>query len=211
MLNIYRELIKSFPKFMGFDGWMIAKAEFKITKQTGVIYIKNDKTAGGLPDVENKIIKQRKNYSVIMAGMVYKGMEYSVIMHIIKPAGINFAKDGFKQVTEVLPSYVDSSVYLFSSCYSKLCIKEFTEFTDDSNYIHQMERPVVPGFLMFEDALGKGFCLNNNDDIPRSFTMVFRKPVFADEVINLYKTGDNKVFAMPAQGHRYILWELECF
>ena len=140
--------------------------------------------------------------------MVYKDIEYNVIMYLIKPAEINFTKDGFKKVTEILPPYADGAVYLYSSAYSKLCIKEFTECTGDSNYIHQMETPVVPGMLMFEDVLENVFCVNNGYCVLEYFTIVFRKPVFADEIINLYKTGDNRIFAMPAQGHKCILWEL---
>ena len=107
-----------------------------------------------------------------------------------------------------MPSYADRAVYLYSSAYSKLCIKEFAECTGDSNYIHQLETPVVPGMLMFEDVLENGFCVNNRYSGLECFRIIFRKPVFADEIINLYKTGDNRIFAMPAQGDKCILWEL---
>lgn len=206
MLSIYRELLKGFPGLASFDGWMIAKAEFKIIKQTLYIHTKDDNTIER--DVKNKIIKQRKSYAVILAVMVYKDMEYNLIIHLIKPAEINFTKDGFKQVTEILPSYADRAVYLYSSAYSKLCIKEFTKCTGDSNYIHQLETPVVPGMLMFEDVLENGFCVNNKYSGLECFKIIFRKPVFADEIINLYKTEDNRIFAMPAQGDKCILWEL---
>lgn len=208
MAGIYRKLIKSFTKFTGFDGWMIAKAEFKIIKQAGNIYTKDDNTALYMPDIKNSIVKQRKSYSVILAGMVYKGIAYSFIMHLIKPVEINFARDGFKQVEEVLPSYVSGSVYLFSLNYSKPCIKKFTEYIGDDNYIHQTERPVVPGLLVFEDVLEKEFCISKGYAYSENFTIVFKKPVLADEVINLYKTKDNRIFAMPSQGHKCILWEL---
>ena len=55
MAGIYRKLIKSFTKFTGFDGWMIAKAEFKIIKQAGNIYTKDDNTALYMPDIKNSI------------------------------------------------------------------------------------------------------------------------------------------------------------
>lgn len=204
MLSIYRELIKSFPKFMGFDGWMIAKAEFKIIEQPEDTYTTSNEKLDHLPVVKNEIIKQYKKYSVILASMVYKGIGYSVIMHLIKPAGINFGR-----ITETLSPYAGGSVYLFSSEYSKLCIKKFTECTGDNNYIHQAEKPVVPGFLMFEDVLKKVFYINNIYPGLESFKMVFKKPVFADEIINIYKTGSNIIFAMPAQGNKCILWELK--
>lgn len=40
MLSIYRELLKGFTGLASFDGWMIAKAEFKIIKQTLYIHTK---------------------------------------------------------------------------------------------------------------------------------------------------------------------------
>ena len=73
MLSIYRELLKGFTGLASFDGWMIAKAEFKIIKQTLYIHTKDDNIIER--DVKNKIIKQRKSYAVILAVMVYKDME----------------------------------------------------------------------------------------------------------------------------------------
>lgn len=206
MLCIYRELIKSFTGFMHFDGWMIAKAEFKIKKRQKKCGEKQQ------ADIKSEIIKQRRNYSVIKAGLSCENMEYMVVMHLLKPGETGFIQGGFKQEPRYLQAYCQDTGYMFSLEYSKYCIKEFTDCTGDSNYIHKVENPVVPGFLMFEDALERGFYVDNNYDSTESYTIIFKNPVFAGETINIYKANDsciNRIFAIPAEGHRYILWELE--
>jgi len=207
MLRIYRELIKSFTGFMCFDGWMIAKAEFRIKN---CIEKTSGKMASDMEYVKNELIKQNKNYSVIQARMVCGSMEYMVIMYLIKPVKTDFIKDGVRQAMGDLQMDVPGSVYMFTLEYSKSNIKEFTDCTGDINYIHQVERPVVPGFLMFEDALEKGFGVDNRYYSAGCYTIVFRKPVFADETIDIYKAGSfNRIFAIPSGGHGSILWELE--
>ena len=72
------------------------------------------------------------------------------------------------------------------------------------NVFKQLEKMCIGEMTVLEN----GFCVNNRYSGLECFRIIFRKPVFADEIINLYKTGDNRIFAMPAQGDKCILWEL---
>ena len=96
MIYIYRKLVASFTEIKGFDGWMIAKAEFK-TKKKG--YDTLNDTGNNI-----KFIKMRKSYSVISSNIIYNDIEYTLIMDIAKPgsiSGINTGKLAMKAASNV--------------------------------------------------------------------------------------------------------------
>ncbi len=64
---------------------MIAKAEFKIEKAAYNI----NKTSINKTAINMEFLKQRKNYSVISACTIYKNLEYTLIMYIVKPHDIS--------------------------------------------------------------------------------------------------------------------------
>lgn len=198
MIYIYRKLVASFTEIKGFDGWMIAKAEFK-TKKKG--YDTLNDTGNNI-----KFIKMRKSYSVISSNIIYNDIEYTLIMDIAKPgsiSGINTGKLAMKSASNV------DCIYLFTLKYTKDDIRRFTKAAGDSNSIHKPEKPVVPGFLMFEDIISQGYNYNDTtDNTAAGYTIYFRNPVFADEEVELYRSGNgtgkiialrNGVLAMCAQ------------
>ena len=68
IIYIYRKLVASLTEIKGFDGWMIAKAEFR-TEEKGCNILKD--TGNNI-----KFIKMRKVYSVISANIIYNNIEY---------------------------------------------------------------------------------------------------------------------------------------
>lgn len=162
MVQIYRKLVKSFSKIKGFDGYMIAKAEFEIKTES-----ETEKTV---------ILRQRKNYAAIMSKTVYSGIGYTLIMYLIKPS---------KKRSEEKHIVNEGGTYLFTLKYTKDDIKQFVCDVKDSNYIHQTDRPVVPGFLVFEDILK--VCIESAGFKAGKYTILFRSPTFANEAIDVFE------------------------
>lgn len=205
IIYIYRKLVASLTEIKGFDGWMIAKAEFRT----------EEKRCNILKDTGNniKFIKMRKVYSVISANIIYNNIEYVLIMDIVKPdsiSGINTSKP-----VKVAGSNAGCT-YLFTLKYMKDDIGRFTEAAGDSNPIHKTEKPVVPGFLMFEDIISKAYNYKDTaDNMATGYTIYFRNPVFAGDEVEVYRTGNGTgeimalrdgILAMRAIMYRGQLW-----
>lgn len=191
ILYIYMKLVSSFSRIEGFEGWVIAKAEFKIYNSVSII---NNPGMDGEVPVNIEFVKQRKNYSVISACTVYKNLGYTVTMYILKPHGISSKSvaGGADEAPEIL--YPGFS-YLFTLKYTIKNIKSFTEFTGDSNPIHQVALPVVPGFLMFGDIIRKELYQYTTINKEIKFVISFRKPIFANEQATVYKAdGNGKIY-----------------
>ncbi|MCI9079445.1 MAG: MaoC family dehydratase [Lachnospiraceae bacterium] len=206
---IYMELVSSFSGMDGFSGWMIAKAEFKIEKVLCGI----DKTSiGERTDISRKFIKHRKNYSVISTSLIYKNLEYKVIMYIVKPCGIVNKSMG----NEYKPANVEEAAspvfnYLFTLKYTLEDIKRFTEYTGDNNPIHQTTRPIVPGFLMFGDIIRNELYKYITGNSSVKFVIYFRAPVYAYEPLEAYmKDGTGKIIAVQPGGYADIR-EGQCY
>lgn len=199
MKCIYRRLIISFSEICGFDGWMIAKAGFGIKKAENISM--SAKIEENASPVKRNIIKQRRNYSVISQEIIYKHMEYTMVMHIVKPAG--------KQFPEKDCNY--SKIFLCQLNYSKEDIRKFVDDTGDSNYIHRADIPVVPGFLMFEDVLYNLLYPHGAEIKAGNYIILFRNPVFAGEEINIFQTvnsGNRKIMAISSGVEKKVLWEV---
>lgn len=169
MKHIYRKLVQNFSSMKCFEGWMIAKVDFNVTKPELDKYINTENI---------QILRQRKNYSAVMSKTVYNGVEYMLIMHIIKPSGKYTKKNSASDIC---------GTYLFALKYTRDDIQQFVQSVGDSNYIHQSARPVVPGFLIFEDIILKT-CEERAEDC----TIVFKSPAFADETIDVFKQYINE-------------------
>lgn len=195
ILFIYMELVSRFSILKGFDGWVIAKAEFNIGKAVGIT---NKTGVDGKIQVNIKFIKQRKDYSIISTYTIYKNLEYAVIMYIVRPRDIsNKGIDG-DNMADIMPEtdYPGFS-YLFTLKYTTKDIRKFTEFTGDSNPIHQTPVPIVPGFLMFGDIIRKELYKYTIINYRAKFVISFKNPVFADEPLEVYKkSGSLEIIAM---------------
>lgn len=168
MEHIYRKLVASFSEIKGFDGWMIAKAEFNTVEL-------NSNKNTNIETKNTKISKQRRNYCTIMSEIIYNNMEYSLIADLVKPKSCGT----FNHV-----NISDNGSYLFTLKYTKEDIRQFVCDLGDYNYIHQIDTPVVSGFLVFGDILKKLFLKTGK------CTIVFRNPAFADETIDVFQMDD---------------------
>lgn len=173
MIQVYRNMVRSFSEIKGFDGWMIAKAELE-AEECKLYNDINIKTT------EAVILRQRRHYSAIMSKAVYNGIRYKLIMHIVKPARNHLAQ-----------KYTNTDgIYCLTLKYAQNDIKQFVYDVGDSNYIHQTGRYVVPGFLVFEDILN--MFIENTDFKIGKCTMLFNNPAFAGEIINVFKVGEDR-------------------
>lgn len=193
LFYIYMELVSGFSKVEGFSGWMIAKAEFKIEK---AVYNIN-KTS-----INMEFLKRHKNYSVISACTIYKNLEYTLIMYIVKPHGISSkSNDIINKADNMEEPGKTGFNYLFTLKYTIEDIKKFIEFTGDNNPVHQTATPVVPGFLMFGDITRKELYKYITGNSHVKFIIYFRNPVFAGETLEVYaEAGTGKIIAVQADG-----------
>lgn len=213
---IYMGLVSSFSRIEGFNGWMIAKAEFKIEKATCINNkISIDETLIiNETAISTKLLKQCKNYSVISACIIYKNLEYTVVMYIVKPYSIgnnprdiadkadNLEENNFIKQVPAMP-FNKQGTYLTRLKYTTEDIKRFTEFTGDKNLLHQTVMPVVPGFLMFGDIIKKELYKYIAGNTQVKFIIYFRNPAFADEVLDVYiEAGAGKIIAVQADGYK---------
>lgn len=213
LFYIYMELVSGFSKIEGFSGWMIAKAEFKIEKTAYSI----NKTSANKTAVNMKFIKQNKNYSIISACTIYENLEYTLIMYIIKPQGINNKnRDIVNKAYNMGEPGRPGFNYLFTLKYTTEDIKRFIKFTGDNNPVHQTATPVVPGFLMFGDIARKELYKYITGNSQVKLIIYFRNPVFADEALEVYtEAGTGKIIAVQADGYNGIRkntcykWEAE--
>ncbi|HBA96612.1 MAG TPA: hypothetical protein DCZ23_00740 [Lachnospiraceae bacterium] len=181
IIEVYMKLVKNLSKIKGFNGWMIAKAEFKTAQLNNcTAVVQTEKT---------ETLRQRSNYSAIASKAVHNGIEYMLIMHIARPCRDSLAENTAASISI-------KGDYLFTLKYTNKDIKQFIKDSGDSNYIHQTNTPVVPGFLIFRDIINKlslekmhESCVNTGQI---NCIMYFKTPAFADESIDLFKTDNSR-------------------
>ncbi len=164
MENIYKKLVTNFSAIKGFDGWMIAKAEFNILNKDINIETNNI-----------KILKQQRNYCTIISKIIDNDMEYTLVAYLVKPKPCHTCNSANAR---------NNCSYLFTLKYTKEDIRQFVYDLGDYNYIHQTDMPVVPGFLVLWDIIKKLFLGIGK------YTIVFKNPAFANEVIDVFQIND---------------------
>ena len=133
-----RTLFSKFSAVGGFEGWMIAKLNFKrLLAGSGRVSKENS---------EAVILSQRARYAIFQA----EDANWQVQMHLIKP------KEQKKEITskEGQKKNWDKEMK-FSKEIAKWKINkeeilEFVTLVEDLNSIHRTEHAVVPGFLFIE-------------------------------------------------------------
>ena len=188
IIYIYRKLVAGLTQIESLDGWMIVRMEFK-TGEKGFSILKD--TGNNI-----KFIKMRKAYSVISANIIYNNIEYALIMDIVKPGSIS----GINSSKAVMPAAGGADyVYLFTLKYTKDDIRGFIEAAGDSNPIHKADKPVVPGFLLFEDIILKECGYKGTmDNMAAGYAVYFRNPVFAGDEVEVYRVnnGTGEIIAL---------------
>lgn len=203
----YRKIVSSFSKIKGFDGWMIAKVELDILNsgisvsnilgagEENVNFLQDDREAD---NVTMEIVKLRKSYAVICAKLTDENVCYKLDMHIMKPNKKTGSAGNGKKESEGKDKAISDNeiideqndLYKFILKYDKSTILKFVNDVGDYNYIHRTDKPVVPGFLMFEDMLMR--CAGHKVSI------IFKNPVYADEKIFVQKDAGEKMMVFTA-------------
>lgn len=179
-----KNLFRAFSEVKGFDGWMIGKLYF----------YKKENKEGNL--LSASIVKRKKNFAVIEV----TGEGICIQMVVLKPqtipkvydadrmwqtmeysgSGSLWKKTGSKEKKFNLP---EGCAEVASRVFSREEVQIFAEEAGDNNWIHQTERPIVPGLMMAE-WLWKMEGISLLDKI-----MIFRKPVYVQEKIVIYQSS----------------------
>lgn len=88
------------------------------------------------------------------------------------------------EAQESAAEFVPQGEKAVSWCFSRQSILDFVTEVGDSNPIHRNEFPVVPGMLLMDRLKGA-----LPPDISY-FEMKFRRAAFADEIIDVYTSGN---------------------
>lgn len=181
-INWFRELVSNFSQIDGFDGWLIAKVEFDI--------LEIDKFSIGNMDLH--IVKSRKNYVVInicrYCSFDACNFSCNMTIYLVKPYDINKIK--LNKQMEIYRVCISENLF-FKSVYTEKDIENFVKDIGDKNYIHKIDNPVVPGFLMLEDMMFK--ILGEIKETGKSLDskglhieIIFYNPLYSNETVKVY-------------------------
>lgn len=189
-----RDIFPLFSKRKGFDGWMIVKLHFQT----------REKMASETDKKTAVVLKKKKNYAIL--GLLWK--QGLILMHLMMP---QFLAENKSVV--IWQDKTDDSFYLPESCkkvgskvFSKEDVLKFTEEIQDYNWIHQTERPIVPGFMMVE-WIWEIERISLWDKV-----MIFRAPAYVQEGIELYIDSFSGCYFAIAKGagrKNRLLWEVK--
>lgn len=153
-----RTLFQQCSQIKGFNHWLLGTLYFDIIE---LPYRKQE--------ILSTIIKQRKDYAILELSW----KESRIKVHLFRQV------DCTKKRTAMflLP---EGYIWIASKVFSKQEIYEFAEAVQDYNSIHQMELPIVPGFLMVEWLwYKKGIIFLDK-------IMAFHEIIYAQEEMKLY-------------------------
>lgn len=191
-----RTLFSKFSAVGGFEGWMIAKLNFKrLLAERGRVSKENS---------EAVILRQRARYAIFQA----EDTDWQIQMHLIKPKEQN--KD--TATKEEQKRFPEEELYCGKEIarwqIAKKEILEFVASVKDLNSIHRTEHAVVPGFL-FVERLWKEKKVSEHIKGWKEFEVVFSSPAYEEEMITLLqeeKTGN--IFAVTRrETEPILLWE----
>lgn len=191
-----RTLFSKFSAVGGFEGWMIAKLNFKrLLAGSGRVSKENS---------EAVILRQRARYAIFQA----EDANWQVQMHLIKP------KEQKKEITskEGQKKNWDKEMK-FSKEIAKWKINkeeilEFVTLVEDLNSIHRTEYAVVPGFLFIE-RMWKNAKVAECIKEWKEFEVIFFSPAYEEETITLLQEEKmGNIFAVTRrETEPILLWE----
>ncbi len=167
-MDTVQEIFLPFFKEKGLEGWMIIKIHFQ---RKEIIETIKEKT-------ESMVLKKKKNYCLL--GLLWH--HGIILMHLFMPQPLieyhsSLIFQNKKSHRFFLPKNCEK---VASRVFSKEEIQEFVTSVQDDNWIHQTEKPIVPGLMMLAWIWGrKELSLWDN-------AMIFRAPAYAEEEIELY-------------------------
>lgn len=185
-----RTLFASFSGVGEFEGWMIAKLNFRhMSKESEEVLKEKSKAA---------VLRQKARYAILES----EDDTWQIQMHLIKP----------KEQKEENKKFLEKK-WTFGEEITKWRIarEEILDFVisvNDWNPIHRTEHAIVPGFL-FAEKLWKDPKIADQIEEWNAFELIFYHPAYEEEAISLLKekkTGSIWAFA-EREKKPILLWE----
>lgn len=165
-MDTIQEIFLPFFKEKGLKGWMIIKIHFQ----------KEGKIEAVKKETEPVVLKKKKNYCLL--GLLWQ--QGIIFMHLYLPQSLIEYHSDF--TLQGLPKNCEK---VASKMFSKEEIREFVRTVRDDNWIHQTEKPIVPGLMMLAWIWDREVSLWDK-------AIIFRTPAYAEEEIALYFHVDSK-------------------
>lgn len=191
-----RKLFSTFSGVGQFDGWMIARLNFRrlLKESPGVSEEKN----------EAVVLRQRARYAILES----EDDAWQIQMHLIKPREQekeNGSKEGHKKSLE---KAFFSGEEITQWKMDKKEILDFVIAVKDMNSIHRTEHAIVPGFL-FVERLWKDEEVANQIIQWEEFELLFFNPAYEEETVTLLKQDKKEsILAFTKrEKKRILLWK----
>lgn len=209
-----KKIFWEFSNVSGFEGWLIARLDIvRLFGQEGLGVEQEAETTADLGTSEEENIekngegmkrdgkawvrKRKKNFAVLEAS---DGV-LNIRMYLMKPADLYVWKASERENGERKNSpggeqefgrivTAEEWSHLETVYFTEAMIREFVRDVGDTNPIHQTEQPVVPGGLLLEHLLGRGF-LEELLSGTGGCRMIFREPLYGMEGMKIYQNREN--------------------
>lgn len=169
-----RELFSTFSGVGQFDGWMIAKLNFRRLLKGSQVVSKEK--------YEAVVLRQRARYAILES----EDDAWQIQMHLIKPREQkkeDGSREGHKKCLEK-ESFSGEEIARWKL--DKKEILDFVNAVEDMNPIHRREHAIVPGFL-FVEKLWTDAKVAEQINKWQEFQLIFSNPAYEEETITLLK------------------------
>lgn len=191
-----RTLFASFSGVGEFEGWMIAKLNFRrLPKEDGEVLKEKSKAV---------VLRQKARYAILKS----EDDTWQIQMHLIKPKEQKEETEFREENKKFLEKKWTFGEEIAKWQIAREEILDFVISVDDWNPIHRTEHAIVPGFL-FVEKLWKEPKIANHIKEWSAFELIFYHPAYEEEAISLLK--EEKTGSIWAIAERekqpILLWE----
>lgn len=191
-----RKLFSTFSSVGQFDGWMIAKLNFRRLLKGSQIVSKEK--------YEAVVLRQRARYAILES----EDDAWRIQMHLIKPREQKKEDGSREEHKQFLEKEAFFGEEIARWNLDKKEILDFAIAVGDMNPIHRREHAIVPGFL-FVERLWTDAKVAEQINKWQEFEVVFSNPAYEEEAITLLK--EEKTGSILAVTKReeapILLWE----
>ena len=210
-----RKMFQSFSKLKGYDDYLIAKVSYNCLGQDSIVNRDGQSVSGKTVEKEIperlagkysdewsasgtvRVKKQRKNFVILEL----QGEQYLFTMTLFRPEHLESLAESNKMMSQK-PEMVKKMVSDHAIARHSFTVAEVSEFVEsvhDTNRIHQMAIPIVPGLLMAEWF----FTLLQSTDW-EAVEMRFRVPVYVGQTLCIGKNAEK--YICYGENTRQVFW-----
>lgn len=164
----YRNGIKQFSNYKGFQGWVIAKA----------VYQRSKISCAGIGQ-GCILVKQRSRSAILQSSWIKENMEESVTITLMKPDREMLVEDAVHRGAEKFCKEGEGKFFSIGE------IQDFVTDVKDDNAIHRTSHPIVPGLEILENVLSKIDTQEVQVTQEVHLEIYFKHPLFAGRKVEI--------------------------